>query len=116
MKHYLLILAFFLLPNLTWAHGIKDPDMAGPPYCYVQPPGGEFWYACNSEEAKLIDCLKLMETAMKALDPFVPSLAEMNAHPILSDPEKGLRALKVWDRAKNQCWSDLKDLQPQHYH
>jgi hypothetical protein len=49
-----------------------------------------------------------MEQAMKAVDPYLDNM---------SLPEdKRARVLKLWDRAKNSCWSDLKDLQPQHYH
>jgi hypothetical protein len=104
-----------LTTSLIAAHGLVEPVY--PPHCWVQPPGSTLWYECDSDGAKAADCLALMETAMKALDPFVPSLAEMNAHPILSAPEQGLRALKVWDRAKNSCWSDLKDRpENKHYH
>jgi hypothetical protein len=58
-----------------------------------------------------------MELAMKAVDPYVPSVELLKAMPILSEgPEKAGHILKTWDRAKNACWSDLRDLQPQHYH
>lgn len=103
-----------LVASLGFAHGLKEPEH--PPDCWLQPSGSDLWYPCDSEELKMVECLNLMELAMKALDPFVPSLAEMNAHPILNDKERGLRALKAWDRAKKSCWSDLKDLQSKHRH
>ena len=95
--------------------GVKEPTY--PPYCWVQPPGGVLWYPCDSEDAKLADCVNLMELAMKAVDPYVPSIALLKAMPILDEgKEKGGQILKLWDRAKNSCWSDLKDARPQHYH
>ena len=105
-----LLLSFFLVlfTTPTWAHGLKEPVY--PPYCYVQPPGSELWYECGSEEAQMIDCLKLMELAMKAIDPYIKDFT------LLDNEEKVRRDLKLWDRAKNSCWSDLKNLQPQHYH
>jgi hypothetical protein len=76
--------------------------------CMVQPTGSTKWYPCGSEEAKVVNCVNLMELAMKEVDPYLNSM---------SLPEdKQVRVLKLWDRAKNSCWSDLKGLQPQHYH
>lgn len=94
--------------SLAMAHGVKEPVY--PPYCWVQPTGSILWYECGSEEALMVDCLKLMESAMKGVDPFVtdPSLT--------STQEETVRIKKVWERAKTSCWSDLKDKQTQHYH
>jgi len=76
--------------------------------CMVQPTGSTKWYPCGSEESKAANCLNLMELAMKSVDPYLDSM---------SLPEETRdRTMKLWDRAKNSCWSDLKDLQPQHYH
>ena len=90
--------------NDAHAHqGLKEPVY--PPYCWVQPANQELWYPCATEEAKAANCLSLMETAMKAVDSTITS-----QEPVTT------QALKVWDRTKNECWSDLKDNQPQHYH
>jgi len=100
-----LLLTLFIvgLALPCWAEGVKEPTY--PPYCWVQPPGTDLWYPCDSGDAKLADCVHLMELAMKALDGSAlgPSLQED-------------KVFKLWERAKNSCWSDLKDLQPQHYH
>jgi hypothetical protein len=91
----------------VWAGGVKEPNMDSQ-FCWVQPPGSALWYPCDSEEAKIADCLNLMELAMKAVDPYLDNM---------SLPEKEReRVLKRWERAKNSCWSDLKDKQIQHYH
>lgn len=104
-----LILFLGLVSYDAGAHqGVKEPVY--PPYCWVQPNGQELWYPCGSDEAKQADCLALMETAMKAVDPFVQDTDKTRA------VEEALPIKKVWDRAKNQCWSDLKDRQPQQYH
>lgn len=109
------LFGLILIAATSWPHGLKEPTY--PPYCWVQPPGSKLWYECGSEEAQMIDCLKLMESAMKAVDPYVPSVEELKAMPILQEErKKATHILKLWDRAKNFCWSDLKDLQPQHYH
>lgn len=97
------LVAFVLV---TKAEGLKEPVY--PPYCYVQPPDSDLWYPCDSPEAKMADCNKLMETAMRAVDPYLDNMS------LPENPRD--KVLKVWDRAKNSCWSDLKDLQPQHYH
>lgn len=75
--------------------------------CLVQPSGSTTWYACGSDEAKAADCLNLMETAMKALDPYLDA-------PLPRDIRE--KTLKVWERAKNNCWKELRDLQIQHSH
>jgi hypothetical protein len=94
----LLILTVLLLVTHAHAAGLKEPVY--PPYCWVQPTGQDLWYTCDSEEAKDKACLNLMESAMKARE----------QEPITEQTQK------LWDRAKNFCWSDLKDKQPQHYH
>mgnify|MGYP001610667336 CR=1 FL=1 len=86
--------------------GVEEPTY--PPYCWNQPSGSALWYPCGSETLKLANCVYLMELAMKDVDPYLDSM---------SLPEvKRETVLKLWDRAKNSCWSDLKNLQPQHYH
>jgi len=102
----MLILSIVLYTTISYAEGLKEPVY--PPYCWVQPPDSELWYPCNSEESKDVNCLHLMETAMKAVDPYIDSMS------LPEDIRE--RILKLWDRAKNSCWSDLKDEQPQHYH
>lgn len=86
--------------------GVKEPTY--PPYCWNQPSGSDLWYPCDSETLKLANCVYIMELAMKEVDPYLDSMSlpEARREPIL----------KQWDRAKQSCWSDLKDLQPQHYH
>jgi hypothetical protein len=104
----------FSRADLYPVEGLKDPVY--PPYCWVQPPGSELWYPCDSPEAADVNCLHLMELAMKALDPFVPSLEHANMLPILDDPDRYQSLLKLWTRVKETCWSDLKDAQPKHFH
>ncbi len=116
MKTWLLCLAFLLLASSALAHGTKDPNYDESP-CWVQPPGDELWYPCDSEGAKQSACRNLMEQAMRAVDPYVPSVEMLKAMPILQeDRKKAGYILKIWDRAKNECWPELRDAQPQHYH
>jgi hypothetical protein len=93
--------------------GVLEPVY--PPYCWAQPAGSTLWYPCDSQELKDANCLSLMETAMKEIDPYVTALSAGDLS-LLDGTERMTKTLKVWDRAKNGCWSDLKDLQPQHYH
>lgn len=99
-------LAFTVMAVLSWAAGQKEPTY--PPYCWAQPPQSDLWYPCDSQELKDANCLNLMETAMKAVDPYLDMMT------LPEDTRE--RVLKLWGRAKNECWSDLKNLQPQHYH
>ena len=95
--------------------GVKEPIY--PPMCWAQPPTSQLWYPCGSEELRVADCVQLMELAMKAVDPYVPTVEQLKAMPILQEEAtKGTKIVKLWDRAKNSCWSDLKDAQPKHYH
>jgi len=94
--------------------GLKEPVY--PPYCWVQLPNSELWYPCDSKEVREQNCLRLMERAMKAIDPFVPSLEHANMLPIMDDPEQYQNLLKLWNRVKQECWSELKDAPSQHYH
>lgn len=90
-----------LFPYLSFAEGLKEPVY--PPYCWVQIQNSDLWYPCDSKEAQDANCLLLMETAMTAVD--------QDNH--WRDNSK---TMKLWERAKNTCWSTLKDNQPQHYH
>ena len=107
MNRYILavvvVLSITLQSLVTYAGGLVEPTY--PPYCWVQPPDGTLWYPCDDPEVKLLECLNLMELAMKALDGSAlgPSLQED-------------KVFKLWERAKQTCWSDLKDTQPKHYH
>jgi hypothetical protein len=116
MKTCLLCLALLLTASVAMAHGLKEPDYNETP-CWVSPPGGDLWYPCDSNGAKQAACLNLMEQAMRAVDPYVPSVEMLKALPILQeDRATAGRILKQWDRAKNECWPELRDRQPQHYH
>lgn len=91
--------------------GQKEPIY--PPYCWLQPTGASLWYPCGSEEALDKACLNLMELAMKAFE------EDLNAsHPIDSKLSDRVQesTIKLWNRAKATCWSDLKDSQEKHYH
>jgi hypothetical protein len=116
LKTYLWCLGLTLVMAAPlWAEGLKEPVY--PPYCWVQPPGSELWYQCDSEEAKDKACLNLMEQAMKAVNPYVPSVEFLKALPILQeDRATAGRILRLWDRAKNSCWPELRDALPQHFH
>ena len=76
--------------------------------CMVQPTGSEKWYPCGSQEAKDANCLDLMERATKAVDPYLDSMSLPEA-----TREK---TLKMWERMKNECWPEVRDALPQHYH
>jgi len=93
----------------TPIHGLKEPVY--PPYCWVQPPGSDLWYECNSDGAKLAECANLMELAMKGVDPFIQDPSRKTTK------EEELRIKKVWERAKNTCWTELRNApENQHYH
>ena len=107
---YILLLAFLLsacsatLPPQYVMGGLKDTNMEITP-CWVQPANSELWYPCDAEAVKDKECLNLMELAMKSVE-----------EDILGGNKPTDKTVKLWQRAKHTCWSDLKDLQEKHYH
>lgn len=91
------------LAGYVYAHGLSEPVY--PPYCWVQAPGNTLWYPCDAPEVKIEECRNLMELAMKSVDGSAlgPNLQED-------------KVVKLWERAKQTCWSEFKDIQPKHYH
>lgn len=92
-------------PISTPVLSIGQSEPIYPPYCWVQPSGSDLWYPCGSEAVKDKECLNLMELAMKAVE---ADIKDGNT------PKDS--TVKLWNRAKQTCWSDLKDLQEKHYH
>lgn len=113
MKTFLIagvLLALGLTTGLGLAHGLKETPLDSPTACWVSPPGSQLWYECGSKDAQDALCLSLLEGAMRSVDPFVADPAKTTT------PEEASAIKRKWDRAKTECWPEIRDSQPKHFH